>query len=346
MRTLVVGDLHLRDIRNNKKYLDSQQDSITKLCADYPSDIVVFLGDVFHFRKPSPRELLAFKGILNYLMLEGRTVHVLRGNHDSETKADDGLTALSVFDKHYSKIHIHEDVYRDNVNKFYFIPHYEDTDALLTRLKEAPAGDIVFGHFGYEGAYNSVGTYDSEIPVSAFKNKTLLGHVHHFKHVSDALTTLGTPFTTDYNEYGRPHKVAMIEDGEITYHDVKRGIRHLIIPYDNLNNPCWEFGQGNLNDTNFYTYLRVLVHQIEDYSSVSLSKEVFDRFNVEWVDVKYVPPMKDGDPVSTLELPSNALTVDDSLIEKYVDEQTTDIPKDKLMKGFLELKNESEKDKD
>jgi DNA repair exonuclease SbcCD nuclease subunit len=54
-------------------------------------------------RKPSPSELLAFKKILSRCSMVRSDVVVLRGNHDSETKADDGVTALSLLSKARSK---------------------------------------------------------------------------------------------------------------------------------------------------------------------------------------------------------------------------------------------------
>ena len=338
--TLVIGDLHLRDYKNNRDYLDCQVSSIITLLKKVDSNIVIFLGDVFHFRKPSAREILAFKKILSYIEYNSGWVHILRGNHDSETKGDDGITTLSVFDG-YDGIVVHDHYGRENGMGFTFIPHYENQEIIEKALSDIPENDIVFGHFGYKGAYNSQGDYDSEVDLSCFKNRTLLGHVHSFKHASDLVTTLGTPFSTEYADAGKTHMVAMIDDVDsndlIKFIPVDHGIRHLKFNYSEL-----EANKDFINDPNRLTYLRVYFNELTDFNALSLRKEIFSNYNVRWVDVKFHPLVDTEKAMSTFETGKEIFTIDDTLIEKYVDENTTDIPKSDLMDGLEILKNEDQ----
>jgi|ETNvirnome_2_300_1030623.scaffolds.fasta_scaffold00147_21 DNA repair exonuclease SbcCD nuclease subunit len=333
MKTLVIGDLHLRDFKNNRKYLEDQTNAIEGLLDTYSSPMVVFLGDIFHFRKPSARELLAFKHILNHI--EGCKVAILRGNHDSETKGDDGVTSLSVF-KGYPGVAVYTHTGRDPVLGYTFIPHYEDQEITKRYLAKVPKGDVVFGHFGYKGAYNSVGDYDSEIPIELFKNPTILGHIHYYKHVTPTLITLGTPFSTDYLEAGRGHKILLWGEGEVAnYVSPERGIRHLRFNYEEL-----EANTQFIDDPSWDTYLRVYFNELTDFNALSLRKEIFKKYNVRWVDVKFMPLINTDESVSTLEMGKDVFAIDDTLIERYVDENTTDIPKEDLMAGLEELKVE------
>ena len=80
------------------------------------------MGDVFMYRKPSPSELLALDDVLSYITdIHGADVVILRGNHDSETKADDGVTALSVFANSKVKIITHTEIERHT--RRVYIPH-------------------------------------------------------------------------------------------------------------------------------------------------------------------------------------------------------------------------------
>jgi len=336
LKSLIVGDIHLRDYKNNKDYLDCQVSSVLQMLDNNQSEIVIFLGDIFHFRKPSAREILAFKSILDFL--RHRYVHILRGNHDSETKGDDGITTLNVF-KRYNAVTVHDQGSRDNETRFTFIPHYENQRIIEKILSDVPKDDIVLGHFGYKGAYNSQGDYDSEVHLSSFKNRTILGHVHQFKHASNLVTTLGTPFSTEYNEAGNRHFVALVDDytREIEYVPVDYGIRHLKLDYSELAR-----NEELINDPNRFTYLRVYFNELTDFNALSLRKEIFSNYNVRWVDVKFHPLVDTEKSVSTFNTAKKVFTIDDNLIERYVDENTTDIPREDLMEGLEILKNEDQ----
>ena len=99
-------------------------------------------------RKPTPSELLGFKSIIDK-MKERAKVLVIRGNHDSETKADDGKTALLLYEDKNVKVVTH--TYTDIKRKRVFIPHYENEETIVNDLEMVPEDYTVFGHFGYDG---------------------------------------------------------------------------------------------------------------------------------------------------------------------------------------------------
>ena len=166
MKTLVITDLHL----SNKLYgfLDEQVKCIIKICADAEPENIIIMGDVFMNRRPSPSELLGFKQILDYVSSRS-SVTVLRGNHDSETKADDGITALSVFESSFTDVTIIKHTTKDPATRRVYIPHYENQETIKKALDEVPEGFMVFGHFGYRGCLNSAGDADFGIPLTHFK---------------------------------------------------------------------------------------------------------------------------------------------------------------------------------
>lgn len=333
---LIIGDIHLRDYSNHKKYLYHQVQTIQDIILTHFDciDGIIFLGDVFHFRKPSASEILAFRRIVNYTRLP---ITVLRGNHDSETKGDDGVTVLSAFSG-YNNVKIYNHIGRDNEHGFTFIPHYENQDTIKKALGEVPPGDIVFGHFGYLGAYNAIGDFDSNIPLGEFNNFTILGHIHRTKFASDKVITLGTPYTTDYQEAGKGNVIGILTgkkgDWNLELEEVTHGLRHMAIPSEDL-----EANIEDINNPRFYTLMRVYLNQLSDIDSASIRRDLLEQYKVAWVDIKFTPLMDDKKDVSTFQPRGKILQIDDELIEKYVDENVTEIPKEDLMEGLEILKH-------
>ena len=89
MKTLLLTDLHLRNSISG--YLNSQIDALTKILTSEKPDDLVIMGDVFMHRRPSPTVLIAFGDFLETCKTcipDHGSIHILRGNHDSETKAE------------------------------------------------------------------------------------------------------------------------------------------------------------------------------------------------------------------------------------------------------------------
>jgi metallophosphoesterase superfamily enzyme len=122
MQTLVIGDLHF----DNKPMgmLDAQKEAIIKICKENPDcKKVIFLGDLMMHRSPRPSVLLALKEVIDEVSKD-KAVYILRGNHDSVTKSDDGITSLSLFES--PSVRVITQTWYDHKNKYAFIPHYED----------------------------------------------------------------------------------------------------------------------------------------------------------------------------------------------------------------------------
>ena len=90
MRTLVIGDTHFHN--TNRELRLCQIQCIRDLLQGVACDNVVFLGDVFDKRSPSPECILDVRNLFQGVK---KNVFILRGNHDSASKADDGVTILS-----------------------------------------------------------------------------------------------------------------------------------------------------------------------------------------------------------------------------------------------------------
>jgi len=225
VKTLVIGDLHFND--KPPGLLDAQV-SFTKRLLDVGMkksvDRVIFLGDLMMHRRPSPSVLLALKDVIQHAQLRCASVVILRGNHDSETKADDGVTALSLFSSPKVRVVRHFEL--DTWAGHAYIPHYEDEERIKEALEEVPEGFTVFGHFGYNGALNSVGDLDFSIPFSAFTHPTILGHIHGYKQ-DGPVTIMGTPFSTSFQECGKECFYGILDEAGLEAHHIDFGIRHI-----------------------------------------------------------------------------------------------------------------------
>ena len=197
MRTLLITDLHFTE--KPKGLLSAQKTSICNLLSSEKYDDVIMMGDLMMYRKPTPSVLLALKEIVDLCQQADTPITIIRGNHDSETKADNGVTALSMFDYHARGV---TKTWYDHRTNRAFIPHYENEERIKQDLAAVPKDYTVFGHFGYRGSLNSAGDADFDLKLGDFHNPTLLGHVHRYVKRKN-VTILGTPYTTNFGEWDK-----------------------------------------------------------------------------------------------------------------------------------------------
>jgi len=290
------------------------------------------MGDVFMYRKPSPSELVGFKNIIDS-MKGTASVTVLRGNHDSETKADDGTTALLLYNDTNVKIITH--TWLDHERKRAFIPHYENENTIISALEMVPEDYTVFGHFGYAGCLNSAGDADFGIPLSNFTSPTFLCHIHNFREGQGGLRgsgprviCLGTPYTTNYGESFKDNLYAILnEDFSLEFKPVRTGPRHLIYAVSEVQDNL-----ETINDPNYFTFLRVMVGA--DHFPVP-----YDKLEVAYVDVKYAPVFNEEE-VSSYEPDRDLFSINEMIISDYVESSNSTLSVDILMEGYRLLKDE------
>ena len=320
MKTLLITDLHFTD--KPVGLLAAQKDCILSILRTENYDDTIIMGDLMMNRKPSPSVLLALKEVVDLAASNGE-VTIIRGNHDSETKADDGVTALSMLDYHAKVV---TQTWYDHTTKRAFIPHYEDDDRIKMDLASVPTGYTVFGHFGYRGALNSAGDGDFDLRLSDFRNTSFLGHVHGFVQKKN-VTVLGTPYTTNFGEVNKQSYYAILEGTRVTFKPLTHGPRHLIYAAKDL-----ESNLEHINDPNWYTLLRVTVGA--DHYPIP-----YDKLKVAHMDVKYNPIFNEEE-LSSYEPDRDLFSINEMIIEDYIDGANSIIPKETLMRGYRSLKDE------
>jgi len=332
MRTLVLTDLHFND--KPRGLLEAQKNFVIKVFDEHNPDDVIIMGDLMMHRKPSPSVLLALKSVVDHIK-ETCPVYIIRGNHDSENKSDDGVTALSLLDDK-DRVQVITQTWYDHKTKRAYIPHYENEERIRKDLNDVPKGYTVFGHFGYSGCLNSAGDADFHIRLDNFNNDTFLGHIHGYRQTqieADGLprsvTILGTPYTTNFGETNKTNYYAVIEDGEVSLYVPKHGPRHVMLDREYLDALVKE-----LNDPNYFTMLRVLMDSSDP-------EPCYADLDVAYVDIKY-KPVFDDDNLSSYKPERDIFSINEVLIEDYVDSAESTLTKEQIMEGYSLLKDEDQ----
>lgn len=338
-KSIVIGDLHLRDKGNG--YIEFQIKSIIDLINSDDYFAVIFLGDVFDKRRPSPTELLRLNDIIN--SINTKKTYIIRGNHESETKSDNGVTVLSLYHNPNKGVHVFEHTTRINHKHFpptTFIPHYENPLSIIESLDRVPEGDMVFGHFGFKDDDDFKVDFDA-IALKNFNNFTILGHIHRYKKEGQ-VHTLGTPYTVNYGEHNKECYYGIIRHTEDSYKFTKRkhkaGIKHIVSTYEDLDKYTKYF-----NSNKYYTLVKLLLKKLDEDTSFKFKNEILEKYNIDVLDMVYSPiiSMKDdADELSTYVPNKELFKIDDTVIENYVTNQTTDLTKEDIMRGYDILSND------
>ena len=329
MATLVIGDLHFDT--KPVGILEAQENAVKQLIWRYKDkvDDFVFLGDLMMHRRPYPSVLLALQRVLDEIPIS-KNVYILRGNHDSENKTDDGITALSLFRQNH--IWVIKETSASLDKKKWLIPHYESEERIISDLERAPDNSVVFGHFGYNGCLNSAGDNDFNLNLDHFRNTTILGHIHHFSskkgfNQEKQVITLGTPYTTSFNESRKDCYVAFLEGEEIRLDSVDCGPRHITINIEDIPSNV-DF----LNDPNYFTMLRVMLNSLEE-STESVTDALKD-LKVAYVETKYRRVYHEEYDVGTYDTENSVNEITDDIIEEYINSSDTELSKEELMSGL------------
>ena len=339
VKTLIIGDLHF----DSKPIglLAAQKAAILQICKDNPKcENVIFLGDLMMHRNPRPTVLLALKELIDEVCKD-KEVFILRGNHDSVTKADDGVTALTLLERaktqemlpnpknKRNRVHVITKTWFDHRRKWAFIPHYEDEQKIKEYLANTPKGYTVFGHFGYHGVLNSAGDADFSLSISDFKNPTILGHIHK-EGRNGNVTVLGTPYSTNFGEAGKDCFYGVLDEDGLDKIPSPWGPRHLVMEYDKVEENLDWLNQDQ-HEAKF-TLLRIYINTIDvDQDKIAKLNDALEIGNVE---VKYKPLLNDKETLQVYDYQHTDTAITDALLEHYINNSDTSINKSDLLEGL------------
>lgn len=345
-KAVVIGDCHFYNAYPSFDYLGEQFKAIEKIVKTESPEYIIFLGDIFHFRKPDPETIVRVTkfilGLKNVSSNPDPRIILIRGNHDTAAKSDTAsLCVLEILDHNLTQANI--DVVKDYYccafskdTDFHFIAHYDDENKIkeyLSNSKFTKANNYFFGHFGFKGCINPNGDEDSPLSLDVFTNPTFLGHIHKAQDEGN-VHVVGTPYSTAFAECDNNHRYAVIY-GDSTYEfkRINHGIRYLQFDLGSL-----EANKDLISDANYKTILRVYLNQILDQNSVDLRKKIMEEYKVSYVDIKYLPMSDEKEQHSTYRSKSMVFELNDDLIMNYINECKTEIPANMLIDGLKLLK--------
>jgi len=230
---------------------------------------------------------------------------------------------LSLFESPNVKVVTHLE--HDYAKKRTYIPHYEDQSRIKSILHAVPENHSVFGHFGYAGCLNSCGDADFSIGLDNFNTPTYLGHIHRFRQDGN-VTILGTPYSTNFGESGKENYYAILNDKGASYFPITHGPRYLMVERDEVEERIEE-----INDGNYFTILRVNL-------SSGDTDPPYDAIDVAHLEVKFRPAF-DEERLSEFTPTRDLFSLNEVILEDYIDSANTDLPKEKIMEGFKLIKD-------
>lgn len=326
MKTLIIGDTHFHDSNTALRNAQIQAADVLYEHAMYQRcDRVVFLGDVFDKRKPSPACILDVKEFFDNVQIP---THIIRGNHDSANKSDDGLTILSLLHRD-GMVEVHNRW--SHRGSHVYLSHFEHEEQIKALLAAAwPDDTVLFGHFGFDGALNNAGDADCALQPSDFRHKTILGHIHQHMEVGN-ITVLGTPWDTCFHDAGQKY-YGVLDGTDLTLRKFNLGPTYLTLTPATLD-------QIPANEEHWGQYICVrLVLAKEDVGTYNTNnlKELYPQ--VKHWDIKYAMSY-DEEQLSTYQ-GADLFSINDQIIEDYLDEAKTSWTKEQL----LDVLNEDQED--
>ena len=331
-KVVILTDLHLR-ADYFPGFLDAQVETLLHLANRKPCSHVVINGDVFERRNPRSEELLAFGYLLDNI--ECKNIIVNRGNHDTLRKDGTSDTILSLFSEKARIVKDTETIRIGEVD-FDFIPHYEDEDRIIADLRKN--NNPVFGHFGFDGCVsNGSYAYEARVKRWHFKKKpfAFLGHIHKPK-IYDNVVILGTQYSNTFGEANAQKFVheLVIRDQEIELikKPIGRGIKHIVGTIDEIP----ELAKKHKFE-DFYTILRVKMDKLDSYTEQRLKDEIFATYPIQSLELVFedvLPKFESG------YIPKNRIfSLDDKVIDDYINASDTVFDKKELMTGLKEIKD-------
>jgi response regulator of citrate/malate metabolism len=99
-------------------------------------------------------------------------------------------------------------------------------------------------------------------------------------------------------------------------------------------------------DPNYFTVLRVLLDKFSDDTTNDLRTKIKEEYKVGYVDLKFQPILnkKLNNRLSDYAPTTNIDSLSEEVIEKYLDEQTSTLPKEVLKAGLEEIKLHEDKE--
>ncbi len=220
---ILFSDLHLQE-KSEEVVMEEVLPGIYEASKQHKDPHIAFLGDFFHLRYTiSVRLLNAVRDELRRWTSGGATVTLLPGNHDQIDVQ--GRNALESFgDIDGVVVHTEPTVNEHGL----WLPYRKSHDELRAALNmEMPKGTppVLFMHHGVFGSMmnDHIANTDGLQMDEFFKFKKVFTGHYHKRQVLDWVTYIGSPWQTKADEAGQPKGYAIWDGKELEFVDTNWG---------------------------------------------------------------------------------------------------------------------------
>lgn len=348
MKVAIITDQHFGARNDSLHFLEYYEkfyaDTFFPCLEENDIKTVLILGDTFDRRKyvnfySLQRAKSMFFDILAKKDIE---VYMLVGNHDTYYKNTNEVNSPELLLEDYSNINIiskpqtiHLD-YGNTSSDVAMIPWIcaENYPASMDELKHTSA-TVCMGHFEIEGFQMYKGSPSQEgLEPKLFNkfDKVFSGHYHH-KSSNGNIHYLGNPYELTWQDYNDPRGFHLFDltTHELTFIKNPNTMFHRIVYDDKVDDIMTITNQ----DLSAYknTYVKVVV--INKTNPYLFDVFINNLYQVNPVDITIAEDFTELDDLEEVDVDQAEDTT--TILNKYVDNLTTDLNKDKLKNLFREL---------
>lgn len=213
MRIALITDSHFGEKSDSALFLDYQQRFFDKVFFPYLKrhkiDTVFHLGDLVHRRKYINFNTLNRMRQMFLDKLDGYTVHMILGNHDTFLKNTNKINSLRELVVNRYKFTVHElpiDVEIGGTSILMLPWIAPDIRAKTTKAIKSSRSGICFGHLELSGFLNNEGIEleHADKPESFDKFDVVCSGHYHTLAAKENIQYLGAPFQFTWNDYNTP----------------------------------------------------------------------------------------------------------------------------------------------
>ena len=252
---------------------------IFKLGKEHKVSAYIFLGDIHTKKDKIPNEIKNMMFDLFEMKHRKADKYIIGGNHDEK----DGESSLRGL-KPYAQIIDKPEVIEIDGQEILCLPYMENLKQYKKQLKKQPC-NMVVGHIGIQGAsVGSIRNFNDGIPLKWLKEYDygLFGHFHRFQKMEDGIYILGSIYQEDWGEAGDTKRVALFDEGELTFEKLPKYINRIDIPINEdekvkklLGLKKKKFKKKFKFNENWSNFSRIVTNSEVD---IQLLNELMDKF--------------------------------------------------------------------
>lgn len=343
MKAALITDQHFGARNDSLHFLDYYEKFYNLFFMeldDQGIDSVFILGDTFDRRKYVNFYSLQRSKEMFFGRLKERNikVYMLVGNHDTYYKNTNDVNSPELMLSEYDNITIINDPKTIEVDgvKICMMPWIcsDNYEASMNELKTTDA-TICMGHFEIQGFQMYRGAPSEEgLEPSVFKKFDMVfsGHYHH-KSSKDNIHYLGNPYELTWQDYDdqRGFHIFDLKTLDLQFYKNPYKMFHKIV-YDDKKDDIQTVQEKDLS---FFSSVYVKIVVINKTNPYLFDMFINKLYQVNPIDITIAEDFMDIEDISDEDIDQAEDTI--TILNKYVDNLTTDLEKAKLKTLFREV---------